>query len=242
MKMQSAFFLADFSQNDQLITLDEKESHHAISVRRVRIDEEVHITNGLGLVATGSVVSLKRNLQVAVKEISHIQKSKNQVTVAQAILKNDRSELAMELMTEVGVGHICFWPAERSIAKIENKKEKTLQRWNQIAIAAMKQSRQAWLPEISYQGTVGQLLSLIQTHQAAYLLDFEARETLSKVSGNSKLLFIVGPEGGMTEQEKTQFISSGVKPINIGSTVLRGATAGAIAAVVALNLARSQSD
>lgn len=242
MKMQSAFFFAEFNESNQIIILDEKESHHAISVRRVKLEEEIHITNGLGLVATGRVVSLKQNLQIAVHQIKKILKSKNQITVAQAILKSDRSDLAVELMTEVGVGHICFWAAERSVAKIQAKKEKSLQRWKQVATSAIKQSRQAWLPEISYQETVEQLFPLIQAQQAAYLLDYEATLTLSEVSDFSKILFIVGPEGGMTEQEKIKVTSRGVNSINIGSSVLRGSTAGAIAVAVAHNFARSQND
>lgn len=235
MKMLSAFFLADFNLNDKFITLDKKESHHAISVRRIKVGEEVYLTNGQGLVARGKCTSADQKLEVSIVEIIKIDKFKPQVTVAQAVLKGERSDFAVELMTEVGVCEIVFWPAERSVAKIDKKLEKALQRWQQIATTAIKQSRQAWLPKVSYLKDFAQLTESITDFDAIFLLDFEASQNLSTMHDYLKILFIVGPEGGLTADEKSQLISRGVKSINVGNTVLRGSTAGAIAAALALN-------
>lgn len=242
MKMQSAFFLSNFKLGDQTITLDENESHHAISVRRVKLGEKIYLTNGQGLVAVGVVTSLSKKLQVEVHNIEQISKRELQITVLQAVLKGDRSDFAVELMSEVGVSQIVFWSANRSVAKIESKFEKVLQRWQHLAVAATKQSRQAWLPEITYVKRIKNAVELLKDHQEIYLLDYEAKNSLSLSGETSKILFIVGPEGGLTEDEKSIFASHGAKSINIGTTVLRGSTAGAVAAAVTFNLARSSND
>ena len=242
MKMQSAYFLSNFTQGDQRITLDDKESHHAISVRRVKLGEKIYVTNGEGLLAAGEVISLDKKLEVEVHNFEQISKTKKQITVLQAVLKGDRSDFAVELMSEVGVSQIAFWSADRSVARIEAKSEKVLQRWQLLAAAATKQSRQAWLPKISYCRGIEEAIELFKDHQEIYLLDYEAEDALSIANESSRILFIVGPEGGLTEDEKSIFTSHGAKSINIGKTVLRGSTAGAVAAAVAFNLARSQND
>lgn len=242
MKMLSAFFLANFNINDKTITLDEKESHHAISVRRIKPGEEMYVTNGKGLIAKSQYDSVNKNLEVNVDEIISVAKPSIEITVVQALLKGERSDFAVELMTEVGVSQVVFWPAERSVARIENKIEKVLQRWNQLAIAATKQSRQAWLPQISYLDNFSKVVQLITQHKDSFLLDFEAKENLAFVAKRSKVLFVVGPEGGLSTKEKNDLMDVGAKAVKVGDSVLRGSTAGAVAAAVTLNLVGSDNE
>jgi 16S rRNA (uracil1498-N3)-methyltransferase len=134
------------------------------------------------------------------------------------------------------VGQIIFWPAARSVAKIETKIEKLIIKWKQIAMAAIKQSRQSWLPEISYLPDLQKVKNLISNYKVVYLLDYEAEAKLANQRIDEEVLFIVGPEGGLTDDEKAQFMQCGAKSINIGTTVLRGSTAGAVATALATNL------
>ena len=70
--------------------------------------------------------------------------------VAQALAKGDRGELAVELMTEVGVDAVIPWAAERSITKWQAERgAKALAKWRSTAREAAKQSRRAWLPEVT---------------------------------------------------------------------------------------------
>lgn len=235
--MKSAYFYSDFDENNsKSIKLTEKELHHAVNVRRVDSNETIYITNGKGLVAVGKMVNDPSSRQINVDKLDFYPKPKPQVTILQAVLKGDRLEIAVELMSEVGVDQIIFWPAARSVAKLENKIEKLLPKWKQIAMAAIKQSRQSWLPEIKYLPDLQKVKELIRNYKFVYLLDYEAEVKLTDQAIGEEVLFIVGPEGGLTDDEKTQFLQCGATSINIGTTVLRGSTAGAIATALAINL------
>ena len=235
--MRSAYFFADFFENKpQIVTLNEKESHHALNVRRLALAEEVYVTNGSGLVGLGYVTKLANPLEIEIKEIFESDVNYTKITVVQSLLKGERSDFAVELMTEVGVHRIIFWPANRSIAKISGKEEKALKRWNQISEAACKQSRRAWLPKVSYETKIESILDIIKKNKISFLLDYDSNNYLKNQQLPEDVLFLVGPEGGFSEAEKKTFTDAGVQPLNIGDTVLRGSSAGAVATALALNL------
>lgn len=235
--MRSAYFFADFFENKpQIVTLNEKESHHALNVRRLALAEEVYVTNGSGLVGLGYVTKLANPLEIEIKEIFESDVNFTKITVVQSLLKGERSDFAVELMTEVGVHRIIFWPANRSIAKISGKEEKALKRWNQISEAACKQSRRAWLPKVSYETKIESILDIIKKNKISFLLDYDSNNYLKDQRLPEDVLFLVGPEGGFSEAEKKTFTDAGVQPLNIGDTVLRGSSAGAVATALALNL------
>lgn len=235
--MRSAYFFADFFENKpQIVTLNEKESHHALNVRRLALAEEVYVTNGSGLVGLGYVTKLANPLEIEIKEIFESDVNFTKITVVQSLLKGERSDFAVELMTEVGVHRIIFWPANRSIAKISGKEEKALKRWNQISEAACKQSRRAWLPKVSYETKIESILDIIKKNKISFLLDYDSNNYLKDQQLPEDVLFLVGPEGGFSEAEKKTFTDAGVQPLNIGDTVLRGSSAGAVATALALNL------
>ncbi|MFY9324907.1 MAG: 16S rRNA (uracil(1498)-N(3))-methyltransferase [Candidatus Nanopelagicales bacterium] len=235
--MRSAYFFADFFENKpQIVTLNEKESHHALNVRRLALAEEVYVTNGSGLVGLGYVTKLANPLEIEIKEIFESDVNYTKITVVQSLLKGERSDFAVELMTEVGVHRIIFWPANRSIAKISGKEEKALKRWNQISEAACKQSRRAWLPKVSYETKIESILDIIKKNKISFLLDYDSNNYLKDQQLPEDVLFLVGPEGGFSEAEKKTFTDAGVQPLNIGDTVLRGSSAGAVATALSLNL------
>jgi 16S rRNA (uracil1498-N3)-methyltransferase len=81
-----------------------------------------------------------------------------------------------------------------------------------------------------------QVKNFISNYKIVYLLDYEAETKLANQTIDEEVLFIVGPEGGLTDDEKAQFMQGGAKSINIGTSVLRGSTAGAVATALATNL------
>jgi 16S rRNA (uracil1498-N3)-methyltransferase len=241
--MQSSYFFAEFVKSKpQIITLNEKESHHAINVRRIALKEEVFVTNGKGLVASGFITKLANPLEIKINEIFEFDAFSPRITVIQSLLKGERSDFAVELMTEVGVHRIIFWPANRSIAKISGKEEKALKRWRQISEAACKQSRRAWLPEIGYESNIEAIFDIIKENKISFLLEHDSENYLIDQKLPEDVLFLVGPEGGFTEAEKNAFSNKGVQTVNIGDTVLRGSSAGAVATALAINLNRRRHE
>ena len=99
------------------VVVEGDEAHHAVAVRRLRVGERLVLTDGLGRSVLGEVAATgKRTLDVRVHEATRDPEPSPSVTVVQALPKGDRGELAVEVLTEVGVARVVPWSASRSVA------------------------------------------------------------------------------------------------------------------------------
>jgi 16S rRNA (uracil1498-N3)-methyltransferase len=223
-----------------VITLSGAEGRHAAVVRRLRVGERVDVGDGAGLIAECVVTGGGRaGLELAVKAVREVPRPQPAITVIQAIPKGDRGELAVEEMTEVGVDRIVPWAAARSVPVWRDQRGAT--RWRATAREAAKQSRRAWIPEVTgLAETAAAVSALIGAAASAVLLDPDATQPLStvEVPESGDLVLVVGPEGGITEQEAAEFLAAGARPCRLGPTVLRASTAGAVAAAILLSRSR----
>jgi 16S rRNA (uracil1498-N3)-methyltransferase len=151
----------------------------------------------------------------------------------QALAKSDRDEMALQAACELGVSSVTPWESSRSIVKWDGKAEKNQERWQQIAVSAMKQSQQAWLPQVNPLAKTKQL----RPFGIGLVLVPGADKALSDaVPGASEVTLVVGPEGGLSESEVELLTSQGFTPVRLGQSVLRTSTAGP-AAIAALQFA-----
>jgi 16S rRNA (uracil1498-N3)-methyltransferase len=160
------------------------------------------------------------------------------ITVVQAIPKGDRGELAVEEMTEVGVDRIVPWAAARCVPVWQGARgERSLAKWRLTAREAAKQSRRAWIPEVTDVASAGQVTQLITEAACAIVLEPAASSGLGRLGlpGSGDLLVVVGPEGGITDAESEAFRAAGATACRLGPTVLRTSTAGTVAAAVLLS-------
>jgi 16S rRNA (uracil1498-N3)-methyltransferase len=160
------------------------------------------------------------------------------ITVVQAIPKGDRGEHAVEEMTEVGVDRIVPWAAARCVAVWQGARgERSLAKWRLTAREAAKQSRRAWIPEVTDVTSAGQVAQLIAKAACAIVLEPGAASSLGRLSlpSSGDLLVVVGPEGGITDSESAAFRAAGAAACRLGPTVLRTSTAGTVAAAVLLS-------
>jgi 16S rRNA (uracil1498-N3)-methyltransferase len=222
------------------LTLTGAEGRHATTVRRLVRGERVDVTDGDGLLAECEVLAARTGageLDLAVLALRQEPAPSCRVTVVQAILKGDRGELAVELMTEVGVDTIVPWAAERSIARWRpDRQEKALSRWRTAAREAAKQSRRARFPEVTTQATTAAAAALVAGADLALLLDAQAGQQLAGTSlpAAGQILLVIGPEGGISPAESADLTAAGAIAVRLGPTVLRGSTAGAVAAALVL--------
>jgi 16S rRNA (uracil1498-N3)-methyltransferase len=225
----------------QELVLDGSEGHHAATVRRLATGEQLGLTDGEGTLARCRVTSVdKRSLVAEVLEVATTPPESPRVVVVQAVPKGDRGELAVEMLTEVGVDVVVPWAASRSIARWKgDRADKALAKWRTAAREAAKQARRSWFPTVADLATTEDVVRLLSKASVRVVLHETASGPLADVPvpGRGEIVVVVGPEGGITDEELEAFSAVGAEPLRMGSSVLRSSTAG-VAAVAAL-LART---
>jgi 16S rRNA (uracil1498-N3)-methyltransferase len=144
---------------------------------------------------------------------------------------------AVELLTEVGVDAIVPWAAQRCVAQWRGERATAgVQRWRTAAREAAKQSRRAWLREGRELASTAEGGALLAAATQPVVLHEAAQRPISDLSmpAIGDVVVVVGPEGGLSEQELATFADHG-EPVAMGPTVLRTSTAGAVAAAVLLS-------
>ena len=233
--------LAGVSAGDA-VELDGDEARHAVVVKRIRVGEQVVLTDGAGTSATVTVdATTKTSLSATVDEVATVAPELPRVVVVQAIPKGDRGELAVEMLTEVGVDLVVPWAAARSVSVWRGDKQaKALAKWRSTARESAKQSRRAWFAEVAAMVGTADVVALLRDADVPVVLHEAASGPLGDlpVPGRGEIVIVVGPEGGISEEELAAFAAVGAEPVRLGSSVLRTSTAG-VAATAAL-LARSR--
>ena len=225
-------FLVDSLPSGAFV-LDGPEGRHAATVRRLRAGEQLLLTDGSGGLARCSVTAVEgSSLRLDVESAWREPEPSPRVIVAQGLVKGDRGELAVELATEAGADAIVPWRASRCVARWDDgpRGAKALERWRSTVRSAAKQARRAWVPEVLEPvGTQG-LASLIAASAGALVLDAAGTSRLAEVSlpASGDLVVVVGPEGGITDEEIAAFTSAGAECVRLGTTVLRASTAAAV--------------
>ena len=208
-----------------------EDANHAIRVLRMQEGAEFMLSDGKG--TWSQVVAQevkKKSMQVRVMDSGFQDPLATTITVVQAIPKGDRAKEAIELLTEAGVDRIVPWLSTRSIGKGSDKFAVT-------AREASKQSRRFRIPEVTEMATTAQICEAIKVSDLAIAFHETATSKLSdQVSSHNveHLLIIIGPEGGLTDEEISAFTQAGAKVALMGRPILRSAHAG-IAAVSAVS-------
>ena len=218
------------------VVLDGSEGHHAAAVRRLAIGEQVCVVDGCGLRVEGDVVDVSRGaVTVAVRTRIEDPPPQPRLVVVQAIAKGDRGERAVEAMTEVGVDEIVPWSAERSVVQWQD--DKPVERWRRKAREAAKQARRSWVPVVGALATTTAVADRLSSATLAIICDEAAVVPLSDVVAPAAgdIVVVVGPEGGLTDDELAVFEKARASAYRLGPSVLRTSTAGVVAAAVLLS-------
>jgi 16S rRNA (uracil1498-N3)-methyltransferase len=218
------------------IVLDGPEGRHAATVRRLRVQERVDLTDGAGRVAECVVTEVRKDtLRLAVSRRYEVPAATPRLVVVQGLPKGDRGELAVEMMTEVGVDVIVPWAAARSVTQWKGERAgKALARWRSAAREAGKQARRFHLPEVTEPVGTARVAALLGEAALAIVLHEEAQGALSgvRLPADGDIVLVVGPEGGVTGEEIERFSAAGAALALLGPTVLRTSTAGVAAAAM----------
>jgi 16S rRNA (uracil1498-N3)-methyltransferase len=216
--------------------LDGPEGRHAARVRRLGVGERVDLGNGSGLVCTGTVDGVVGD-QLRVQLVGRVLTDRIEplITVVQALAKGDRDERAVEVMTEVGVDAIVPWAAARSIVRWDaDKAAKGAAKWRSVAREAAKQARRPWLPEVLDLASTHEVASRLRDAALGVVLHESATTAMGELAlpAAGRIVVVVGPEGGISDDELAAFQAAGAAAYRLGASVLRTSTAGVVAAAV----------
>jgi len=215
--------------------LDGPEGRHAATVRRLRAGEELVLSDGSGAQVRCVVDEVldKDALRLTVVERWAVPDPTPRVVLAQALVKGDRGELAVELATEAGVDGVVPWRAARCVTKWEEgpRGAKALARWRSTAREAAKQARRAKVPSVDEPVSTSGLVKRVSLAALALVLHESAKTALNSVElpAEGEVLLVVGPEGGITDQELVTLTEAGAHVVRLGPNVLRASTAAAVA-------------
>jgi 16S rRNA (uracil1498-N3)-methyltransferase len=236
--MLTLFFVEDLPTTvGSAYEFNNDDANHAIRVLRMGTGDIFNLSDGAGSWSRVQVLTVaKKSMQVKVLDTGYQDALDTDFTVIQAIPKGDRIKESIEMCTEGGADRIVMWKAARSIGKSDDKIEKL----QTTAREASKQSRRFRIPEVL--GVAATNAVVDQIAQADLAIVFHESATM-KVSelvapGCKKVAIIIGPEGGLTDEEIDTFASAGAKVALMGRPVLRSAHAG-LAALSAVNTALS---
>lgn len=189
----------DFISTDT-ITLRDEEFRHAVKVMRYKTDDKIFITNGEGNIYECSVFTINKDCLSAHinKLISFENKFQNIIFCLPKLRNPERVKFSIEKCVELGVTNFILFDADRSISKSGN-----IERWNKIALSAMKQSIRSFLPQISL---AGNLDSLTNSNSGKIIFEQNAVQSLDSLEiKKTNTHFIFGPEGGLSQRELNLF-------------------------------------
>lgn len=155
------------------------------------------------------------------------------ITLFQGLPKSDKMELIIQKAVELGAYEVVPVASKRAVVKLDAKKAlKKVQRWNEIAKSAAKQSKRNVIPKVKDVMTYGEALEYGKTMDMLVIPYEDAkgiahsRQVLASVKGKGSLGIYIGPEGGFEEAEVEKAQAAGAIPVTLGHRILRTETAG----------------
>ena len=211
-----------------LFELSNDDSYHITKVMRNKIGDNVEVVIDKKLylceiVKIEDLVTVKK-----VEEIECDSEFSFYVTIAQSLVKEQKMDLILQKSCELGVSEIIPLSAVRSIVKLDKKEDKKLIRWNKILKEASEQSKRVVIPKVSEVMSIKELSKLdydLKVLCTVNELSVSLKDVLPKELNGLKILFVIGPEGGFTDNEEKILVDNGFISTSVGKRVLRTETA-----------------
>jgi 16S rRNA (uracil1498-N3)-methyltransferase len=217
----------------QRVSLDEHEAHH-LKVRRAKDGERVEVLDGAGLKGTGILVKADREWMVELNA-AEVHEAPPALTLGVASGDRDRFFWMVEKSVELGVTRIVPLESERTAGVTTRLKHTHIDRLRRSAVESIKQSGASWAPAVENPVPLSSFVK--EPPSGSRWLAHQTGAPAPALLDQSPVIVIVGPEGGLTEEELETAISAGFRPISLGLHTLRFETA-ALAAAAAVTQAR----
>lgn len=210
---------------------------HLTRVLRLRPGAALTLFNGQGGEYAASIERVQGSkVTVAVGEHQPQEReSPFPLTLAQGVSRGERMDLVVQKATELGASRLVPVLTERSIVRLdEERSDRKSSHWRAIAIAACEQCGRNRLPEVTLPARLGEFLRGSPADDTRLVLSLEATQRIEDVPRPQRgATVLIGPEGGLTDEEQQSALAQGFVAVRLGPRVLRTETA-AIAALTLL--------
>lgn len=229
------FFVSPDQIDEKYVTITGGDVNHIKNVLRMKIDEELLVSNGqdkdyyckIESISDDEIKALILDEEFEGTELP------TELYLFQGLPKSDKMELIIQKAVELGVKEIIPVATKRCVVKLDDKKEASkIKRWQAISESAAKQSRRTIIPEISSVMSFREAINRAKEFELGIIpyenfKDMtETKEVLNKVQKGIKIGIFIGPEGGFEESEIQYALENGIHPISLGKRILRTETAG----------------
>jgi 16S rRNA (uracil1498-N3)-methyltransferase len=222
--------------NRPVAELSGTEARHLAQVLRLKAGDKVELFDGKGTLAAATIKNASgKKVALQVEDVKVFPKPDAQIILAVSVAKGERFDWLVEKCTELGVDRMVPVLFERTVKQPKNPK--IVERWNNIAIAAAKQCRRVFLPQIDRPLTLLEAVEILKKDYPQGTLLFGSLSENSKpvlqcgFAGKNIIAF-VGPEGGLTDEEENLLRENGAGEVRLTDTVLRVETAAVTFAAV----------
>jgi len=226
------FYVPNPHIQDGLLKIEGGEVKHIRKVLRLKAGDKVIVFDGLGKEYEGTILEEKPAfVLVKVQNIFFPQKdSPLEVTLAQSLLKGEKMDFLIQKATELGVNEIIPFFSSRSVPLLERtKRVERHRRWERIAIEASKQCGRGVIPKIESLKDFSEMLQIASPDALRLILwereGVKLKEVLEGLEKEAKIFFVVGPEGGFSQEEVDEAEKFGFIPVILGRRILRAETA-----------------
>jgi 16S rRNA (uracil1498-N3)-methyltransferase len=214
------FYCDNIPEKGGFAELDKRESSHLFKTLRARPGDMIQLMDGRGTLAEAEIDS-NRNICLVSKNIHEEPLTK--VCLFVAAPRKQKMDSLLKQCAEIGVWEIIPMITERSVSTPE--KESVLERWKTILIEGCKQSGNPFIPAIRLPVKFSEALELVKESSIDAYFGSPRTEEEPEWTANAKKAWLVGPEGGFSENEENAMFESGAKPLRVGPWTMRVETA-----------------
>lgn len=212
---------------DSNVILEDTDIHHIKTVMRMKVNDKIEVifNEKLYICTIENIDKVKLKIEKIEEENNELD---TEIIVALGLVKEQKMDLILQKLTELGVTKIIPVSMERSIVKLDNKKEeKKLVRWNMICKEASEQSKRNIVPIVTKVVNIKELSNInadLKLVCSVSEKDNMIYNYIEKGNYNS-ILLVIGPEGGISSKEEEYLKSNSFELVSFGNLVLRVETA-----------------
>ncbi|MFA6878068.1 MAG: 16S rRNA (uracil(1498)-N(3))-methyltransferase [Fusobacterium sp.] len=222
--------------SNEIIVKDKKDINHLKNSFRIKENDKIRAVDGKKEYICQVIALDKKEIKLEVLSEKELEKNNLEIVAGISVIKNDKMELTIQKLTEIGIDRILPLETKRTIVKLKEKKEK----WDVVSREAVKQCQRIKFLEID---NITKITEVSYEDYDLVIIPYENEEkyTLKELMNDrardtEKILYLIGPEGGFSDEEINQLKElKNSKVVTLGKNILRAETAAIVVGGILIN-------